>query len=97
MPRVRDADRAAARICVRTVADVSVDGRRVMVPVRVRRLACPAWGCSLQTFREQVPGLLERYQRRTSRLADQLGSVVKELAGRASVRLSRALAMKTAE
>jgi transposase len=52
---------------LRTVADVPVDGRRVVVRVRVRRLVCPTPGCR-QTFREQVPGVLERYQRRTTRL-----------------------------
>ncbi|MFD8708498.1 ISL3 family transposase [Kitasatospora sp. NPDC059648] len=75
----------------RVVADVPVDGRRVVVSVRVRRLVCPVLGCPRQTFREQVPGVVERYQRRTRRLADQLGAVVKELAGRAGARLSRAL------
>ncbi|GAA2632715.1 ISL3 family transposase [Streptomyces vastus] len=64
----------------------------MVVSVQVRRLVCPVLGCPRQTFREQVPGLLERYQRRTNRLAGQLGSVVKELAGRAGARLSRALA-----
>jgi len=77
----------------RTVADVPVDGRRVVMSVRVRRMACQAWACSRRTFREQVPGLLERYQRRTSRLADQLSAVVRELAGRASARMSAALAV----
>ncbi|GGT65541.1 hypothetical protein GCM10010207_75940 [Streptomyces atratus] len=43
---------------VRTVADVPVDGRRVVVNVRVRRLVCPVLGCRRQTFREQVPGLI---------------------------------------
>nr|QIY76811.1 ISL3 family transposase [Streptomyces sp. RLB1-33] len=76
----------------RTLADVSVDGRRVVVSVRLRRLACPVLTCPRQTFREQVPGVVERYQRRTSRLARQLGQVVKELAGRAGARLSAALA-----
>ncbi len=76
----------------RTIADVPTDGRRVVVSVQVRRLVCPVLGCPRQTFREQVPGLIERYQRRTRRLADQLGSVVKELAGRAGARLSRVLA-----
>ncbi len=44
-------------------------GRRsaVVLRVRVRRLVCPTRGCC-QTFREQVPGVLERYQRRTTRL-----------------------------
>ncbi|MBE1563605.1 transposase [Nonomuraea africana] len=77
--------------CGRTVTDVLVDGRRVVVSVRVRRLVCPALGCPRQTFREQVPGLLERYQRRTRRLTSQLGAVVRELAGRAGARLSQAL------
>nr|QIZ00598.1 transposase [Streptomyces sp. S1D4-11] len=76
----------------RVVADAPVDGRRVVVSVRVRRLVCLVLGCPRQTFREQVPGVVERYQRRTNRLADQLGLVVKELAGRAGARLSRVLA-----
>ncbi len=59
----------------RTVADVPVDGRRVVVRVRVRRLVCPTRGCR-HTFREQVPGVLERYQRRTARLTRQVKAVV---------------------
>lgn len=60
--------------------------------MRVRRLVCTVLGCPRQTFREQVPGVVERYQRRTNRLAGQLGSVVKELAGRADSRLCRVVA-----
>lgn len=75
----------------RTVADVPVDGRRVVVHVRVRRLVCPTRGCR-QTSREQVPGVLERYQRRTARLNRQVKAVVKE-AGRAGSRLLAILAM----
>jgi transposase len=70
---------------LRTVADVPVDGRRAVVRVRVRRLVCPTQGCR-HTFREQVPGVLERYQRRTTRLTRQVKAVVKELAGRAGCR-----------
>ncbi|WP_322975613.1 ISL3 family transposase [Streptomyces sp. NBC_00162] len=77
---------------LRTVADVSVDGRRVVVRVRVRRLVCPTRGCR-HTFREQVPGVLERYQRRTTRLTRHVKAVVKELAGRAGARLLAILAM----
>lgn len=77
---------------LRTVADVPVDGRRVVVRVRVRRLVCPTLGCC-QTFREQVPGVLERYQRRTARLTRQVKAVVKELAGRAGSRLLAILAV----
>jgi hypothetical protein len=39
----------------RTAADVPVDGRRVVVKVRARRMRCPVPGCAVQTFREQVP------------------------------------------
>jgi transposase len=53
----------------RTVADVPVDGRQVVIRLRMRRLFCPVLGCRRQTFREQVPGLLERHQRRTVRLS----------------------------
>ncbi|MER6076538.1 transposase family protein, partial [Streptomyces sp. NPDC001817] len=76
----------------RTVADVPVDERRVVVRVRVRRLVCPTPGC-LHTFREQVPGVLDRYQRRTTRLTRQVKAVVKELAGRAGARLLAVLAV----
>ncbi len=71
----------------RTAADVPVGGRRVLVRVRVRRMRCPVLDCQVQTFREQVPGVLERYQRRTARLAGQVSAVARELAGRASARL----------
>jgi zinc-finger of transposase IS204/IS1001/IS1096/IS1165 len=44
----------------RTAADVPVDGRRVLVKVKVRRMRCAALDCAVQTFREQVPGVLDR-------------------------------------
>ncbi|WP_425296940.1 ISL3 family transposase [Nocardia abscessus] len=78
---------------LRTVADVPLDGRPVVVRVRVRRLVCPTRDCR-STFREQVPGVLERYQRRTGRLTGQLRLVVRELAGRASMRLLAALPVR---
>jgi transposase len=74
----------------RPVADVPIDARRVVVGVRVRRLLCPILGC-VQTFREQLPGVLERYQRRTPRLPTQIAAVARELAGRAGTRLLSAL------
>ena len=75
----------------RTAADVPADGRRVLVKVRVRRMRCPVLDCKVQTFREQVSGVLERYQRRISRLTAQVSAVARELAGRASARLLPAL------
>ena len=62
----------------RTAADVPVDGRRVVVKVRVRRMRCPALDCTVQTFREQVAGVLERYQRRVCRLTAQVSAVAHE-------------------
>jgi transposase len=77
--------------CERTVADVPADGRPVVVRVRVRRMRCPALGCPVQTFREQVQGVLDRYQRRTVRLTGQAGQVARRLAGRAGAGLMAAL------
>ena len=54
--------------------------------MQVRRLVCPTRGCR-QTFREQMPGVLERYQRRAARLTRHVKAVVEELAGRAGSRL----------
>ena len=64
-PRCGTLTRHVRGYCERTVADVPADGRPVVVRVRVRRLRCPALGCPVQTFREQVQGVLDRYQRRT--------------------------------
>lgn len=75
----------------RTAADVPADGRRVLVRVRVRRLRCPVLGSPRQTFDEQVSGVLDRYQRCTTRLTGQVSAVARELAGRAGARLLPAL------
>lgn len=47
---------------------------------RIRRPMCPMIYCR-NTFRNQVPGVLQRYQRRTVRLTGQVRSVVREPAG----------------
>lgn len=75
----------------RAVTDVPADGRPVAVRVRVRRMRCPVLDCTAQTFREQVPGVLDRYQRRTVRLTAQVSAVARALAGRPSARLLPAL------
>jgi transposase len=71
----------------RTAADVPVGGRRVLIRVRARRMRCVVTDCPRQTFREQVPGVPDRYQRRTARLNGQVSAVARELAGRPSARL----------
>jgi transposase len=77
----------------RTVKDLPVDGRQVVVHLHARRLVCQARSCPQQTFREQVPGLLERHQRRTVRLVRQISHVAQELCGRAAARLANLLAV----
>lgn len=77
----------------RTLKDLPVDGRQVVVHLRVRRLVCPTRSCRRQTFREQIPGLLERHQRRTVRLVRQISHVAQELCGRAAARLTGLLAV----
>jgi hypothetical protein len=67
------------------------DGRSVVVQVRVRHLRCPVLDCPVQTFREQVPGVLDRYQRRTARLTGQAGEVARRLANRTGAGLLAAL------
>jgi transposase len=42
----------------RVAVDVPVDGRRVLVRLRARRMRCAVTGCPRQTFRGQVPGSL---------------------------------------
>jgi transposase len=75
----------------RTIADVPADGRPVVLQIRVRRMRCPVLGCPVQTFREQVPGVLDRYQRRTTRLAGRAGAGLLTALG---VRLSRHTALR---
>jgi transposase len=61
----------------RIVADVPLDGRRVRIVAGIRRLRRAAVDCVRQTFRGLLPGVLERYQRHTPRLAGQIGAVVR--------------------
>ena len=59
-------------------------------PLRQNRgtvMRCPVAGCPRQTFRERVPGVLDRYQRRTTRLTAQVSAVARELGGGLVARL----------
>lgn len=80
----------------RTPADMPLGGRRVLLRVRMRRMRCDVADCARRTFREQLPGVLQRYQRRTVRLNEQVRATVSELACRASARLLPALGMNIA-
>jgi hypothetical protein len=77
---------------VRQLADLPVTGQRLVIELRVRRLACQDAECGQRTFREQVPELASRCARRTLRLTAAVGRVAIALAGRARVpRLTRRL------
>ena len=76
----RDSGRARALVCgietsrvhahdERIVANLPLDGRRVRIVMGIRRLRCAAVDCVRQIFRGLLPGVLERYQRHTPRLA----------------------------
>ena len=72
----------------RTVADLPVADREVLVHLRVRRFRCREQTCPRHTFVEQVPSLVQRYARRTRRLRGDLEEIGLVLGGRPGSRLS---------
>jgi transposase len=79
---------------VRRLRDAGAGGRRVVVRVLVRLLACGDAGCPRASFAEQLAGLAVPYARKTPLLARQLAVIAAELAGRAGSRLARVLAVE---
>jgi transposase len=73
----------------RSMADLPLADRQVVVKLTVRRFRCRESSCRRKTFVEQVPLLAARYARRTQRLRSDLESVGLALGGRPGSRLSR--------
>ena len=71
----------------RLLHDLPAGGRRVLIALTVRRLACQNPACRVRTFAEPVPGLTQRYARRTMLLRRLLELMALPLAGRAASRL----------
>lgn len=71
----------------RTLADVAVVGRPVLIVLSVRRLFCDSADCGRRTFAEQVEGLTVRYQRRSPLLQHLVEMAGVLLAGRGGARL----------
>ncbi|MFC9083815.1 transposase [Streptomyces sp. NPDC057062] len=71
----------------RTLADVAVGGRPVLIDLMVRRLFCDGPSCGRRTFAEQVEGLTARYQRRNPLLQHLVEMAGVLLAGRGGARL----------
>ncbi|MEU9473698.1 ISL3 family transposase [Streptomyces avermitilis] len=82
----RGSARVHSRYC-RTLADVAVGGRPVLIGLSVRRLFCDSAGCGRRTFAEQVAGLTARYQRRSPLLQHLVEMAGVLLAGRGGARL----------
>jgi transposase len=79
---------------VRRLRDAGAGGRRVVVRLGVRLLACGDAGCPRGSFAEQPAGLAVPYARKTPLLAGQLAAVAGALGGRAGSRLARVLAVE---
>ncbi|MGW0538430.1 ISL3 family transposase [Streptomyces sp. NPDC003032] len=75
----------------RSLDDVPVGGRSVVVQLSVRRLYCDAVECRRRSFAEQIDGLTAPYGRRTAILAGMLHEIALALAGRAGARLAAEL------
>jgi len=68
----------------RRLSDSPAAGTTVVLELTLRRLVCANLDCPRQTFHEQVPGLAERYARRTPPLAQLVARFAIALAGRAA-------------
>jgi len=75
----------------RRLADAAIGGRRVVLSVLARLLACGNPDCPKGTFAERFPLLAGPWGRKTLPLARMLGTAAVALGGRAGERLSRAL------
>jgi transposase len=72
----------------RLLVDLSCCGRTIRIHWTVRRFFCDGPGCSKITFAEQLPGLAQRYARKTQRLVDKLHHVGIEAGGEAGKRIA---------
>ncbi|MFF4020688.1 ISL3 family transposase [Streptomyces sp. NPDC001843] len=89
-----DCGRGSARVHSRygrTLADVAVGGRPVLIGLSVRRLFCDSPCCGRRTFAEQVEGLTARYQRRSPLLQHLVEMAGVLLAGQGGARLLQIL------
>jgi transposase len=73
----------------RSIADLPISDRQVVVHLDVRRFRCHEPTCRRKTFVEQVPVLVERYARRTRRLRSDLEFIGLALGGQPWNRLCR--------
>jgi transposase len=88
----RPAQRVHSRY-VRTVADLPWNGVKVRLRLRSQRFFCGHGDCPRVIFTERLPGLVQRYARRTVRLAEAIQLIGVALGGEAGARLAAALGL----
>jgi transposase len=76
----------------RTVADLPICGRRLLLRLRVRRFRCAARRCPRAIFAERFPGLVGTYARRTQVQRQALEAIGFALGGAPGARLATRLA-----
>ncbi|QHG85496.1 ISL3 family transposase (plasmid) [Rhodococcus rhodochrous] len=75
----------------RRPADTTIGTHPVVLDLVVRRFFCDSNSCSAATFAEQIPGLTQRWARRTTVLATMIEAIGLAMAGRAGARLAAKL------
>jgi transposase len=78
----------------RTLADLPWNGVRVRLRLHSRRFFCDHRDCPRAIFTERLPGLAERYARRTVALTEVLQLLGFAIGGEAGARLAAALGLK---
>jgi transposase len=76
----------------RQLSGNAVAGRSVAIRLRARRFRCLTPECARSIFAEQIPGLAERYQRRSTLLTTLLTKIGLALGGRPGQRMTQTMA-----
>ncbi|HEY4386134.1 MAG TPA: ISL3 family transposase, partial [Ktedonobacteraceae bacterium] len=80
---------------VRTIADVAVGGRCLVLKLRVRKWICREASCSQQIFAERFTEVVQCYARMTDRLMKALQSIGVTTNGAEAARIASSLGMPT--
>ena len=77
----------------RIIHDLPIFGSPVQIHVSTRCFRCTNLNCPRKWFREQIPGLTVRYQRRTPRAQEHIVAFGMECGGESSERLGRMIGL----
>ncbi len=78
----------------RRPADTAIGAHPVVLDLTVHRFFCDDDSCSAAIFAEQIPGLTQRWARRTTVLTTMIDAIGLALAGRAGARLATTLGIR---